>query len=297
MMNKNNYIKYIFALLLFGSNGIVAQQIDMESTNIVLVRTFIGSILLLTVFYLSKNRIDFKNTDKKSMLYLTISGIAMGCSWMFLYAAYRQIGVGMASLLYYTGPIVVMILSPVIFKERLTIQKCICFAVVLIGIFLLNIQQGKFELKSTGFILGILSAAMYSIMVIANKKADKITGMKNASLQLFISFLTVAVYLLVKGEFLTSLPKAPAQWLWLAFLGLINTGIGCYLYFSSIGGIPVQSVSILGYIEPLSALIFSVVLLKEEFILIQIIGAILILSGAVFSNIKINCKKEKFRLN
>ncbi len=294
---KKSYIKYIFALLLFGSNGIVAQQIDMESTNIVLVRTFIGSVLLLTVFYLSKNRIDFKNTDKKSMLYLTISGIAMGCSWMFLYAAYRQIGVGMASLLYYTGPIIVMILSPVIFKERLTLQKCICFAVVLIGIFLLNIQQGKFELKSTGFILGILSAVMYSIMVIANKKADKITGMKNASLQLLTSFLTVAVYLLIKGEFLTSLPKAPVQWLWLVFLGLINTGIGCYLYFSSIGSIPVQSVSILGYIEPLSALIFSVVLLKEEFVFIQIIGAILILSGAVFSNIKINCKKEKFRLN
>lgn len=297
MMNKNNYIKYIFALLLFGSNGIVAQQIDMDSTNIVLVRTFIGSILLLTVFYLSKNRIDFKNTDKKSMLYLTISGIAMGCSWMFLYAAYRQIGVGMASLLYYTGPIIVMILSPVIFKERLTIQKCICFAVVLIGIFLLNIQQGKFELKSTGFLLGLLSAVMYSIMVIANKKADKITGMKNASLQLFISFLTVAVYLLIKGEYLTLLPKAPSQWLWLVFLGLLNTGIGCYLYFSSIGSIPVQSVSILGYIEPLSALIFSALFLKEEFILIQIIGAILILSGAVFSNIKINCKKEKFRLN
>ncbi len=297
MMNKNNYIKYIFALLLFGSNGIVAQQIDMDSTNIVLVRTFIGSVLLLTIFYLSKNRIDFKNTDKKSMLYLTISGIAMGCSWMFLYAAYRQIGVGMASLLYYTGPIIVMILSPIIFKEKITAQKCICFAVVLIGIFLLNIQQGKFELKSTGFILGILSAVMYSIMVIANKKADKITGMKNASLQLLTSFLTVAVYLLIKGEFLTSLPKAPAQWLWLAFLGLINTGIGCYLYFSSIGSIPVQSVSILGYIEPLSALIFSVLFLKEEFILIQIIGAILILSGAVFSNIKINCKKEKFRLN
>ncbi len=297
MNNKNSYIKYLFALLLFGSNGIVAQQIDMDSTNIVLIRTFIGSILLLTIFYLSKGKIDFKNTDKKSLMYLTISGIAMGCSWMFLYSAYQQIGVGMASLLYYTGPIIVMILSPIIFKERITAQKCICFAVVLIGIFLLNIQQGKFELKSTGFILGILSAAMYSIMVIANKKADKITGMKNASLQLLISFLTVAVYLLIKGEFLTSLPKAPAQWLWLAFLGLINTGIGCYLYFSSIGSIPVQSVSILGYIEPLSALIFSVVLLKEEFILIQIIGAILILSGAVFSNIKTNCKNAIFRLN
>lgn len=284
---KKSYIKYIFALLLFGSNGIVAQQIDMDSTNIVLVRTFIGSVLLLTIFYLSKNRIDFKNTDKKSLIYLTISGIAMGCSWMFLYSAYQQIGVGIASLLYYTGPIIVMILSPIIFKEKLTIQKCICFSVVLIGIFLLNIQQGKFELKSTGFILGILSAVMYSVMVIANKKAVKITEMKNASLQLLISFLTVLVYLLIKGEFLTSLPQTPFQWLWLIFLGLFNTGIGCYLYFSSIGNISVQSVSILGYIEPLSALVFSVVLLKEKFISIQIIGAILILVGAFLSNVQL----------
>lgn len=288
MINKNNnYIKYILALLLFGSNGIVAQQIDMDSTNIVLVRTFIGSILLLNIFYLSGNKMDFRSTDKKSLVYLTVSGIAMGCSWMFLYSAYQQIGVGIASLLYYTGPIIVMILSPIIFKEKLTIQKCICFAVVLIGVFLLNIQQGKSELKSTGFILGILSAVMYSIMVIANKKADKIAGMKNASLQLFISFLTVFVYLLIKGEFLTSLPKTTVQWLWLIFLGLINTGIGCCLYFSSIGSIPVQSVSILGYMEPLSALMFSVVLLKEKFAFIQIVGAILILVGAVLSNVQL----------
>ncbi len=58
MMKNNNYIKYIFALLLFGSNGIVAQQIDMDSTNIVLVRTFIGNVLLLAVFYLSKNKLS-----------------------------------------------------------------------------------------------------------------------------------------------------------------------------------------------------------------------------------------------
>ncbi len=109
MKKNNNYLKYIFALLLFGSNGIVAQQIHMDSTNIVLVRTFIGSLLLLAIFYLTKNRMDLKNTDKKSLVFLTLSGIAMGCSWMFLYSAYQQIGVGMASLLYYTDPIIVVI--------------------------------------------------------------------------------------------------------------------------------------------------------------------------------------------
>ncbi|MCR4656986.1 MAG: DMT family transporter, partial [Lachnospiraceae bacterium] len=62
---------------------------------------------------------------------------------------------------------------------------------------------------------------------------------------------------------------------------LLNTGAGCCLYFSSIRHLPVQSISVLGYLEPLSALILSVALLHEHFSLLQGIGAVLILGGAV----------------
>ena len=64
-------------------------------------------------------------------------------------------------------------------------------------------------------------------------------------------------------------------------LGLLNTGIGCYLYFSSIGKLPVQTVAICGYLEPLSAVLFSVIFLKETMLPIQIIGAVLIIGGAM----------------
>ena len=64
--------------------------------------------------------------------------------------------------------------------------------------------------------------------------------------------------------------------------GLLNTGIGCYFYFSSIGNLPVQTVAICGYLEPLSAVFFSVLLLGERLLPSQILGAILILGGAVF---------------
>lgn len=67
------------------------------------------------------------------------------------------------------------------------------------------------------------------------------------------------------------------------FLGVVNTGVACYLYFSSIGRLPVQTVSILGYLEPLAAVVFSALLLNEKMSSIQMLGAALILGGAIFT--------------
>ena len=68
-------------------------------------------------------------------------------------------------------------------------------------------------------------------------------------------------------------------------LGIVNTGIGCYFYFSSIGHLPVQTVAICGYLEPLSALIFSAALLGEKLGPAQISGAALILGGTAFGEL------------
>ncbi|MBQ2413047.1 MAG: DMT family transporter, partial [Anaerotignum sp.] len=63
-------------------------------------------------------------------------------------------------------------------------------------------------------------------------------------------------------------------------LGLVNTGVGCYLYFSAISRLPVQTVAVCGYLEPLAAVVLSAILLGEGMGLIQILGTVLILGGA-----------------
>lgn len=276
---KRGYLKYILALLLFGSNGIVASRISLTSYEIVLLRTLIGSLLLIAIFLFTKGKLTFFR-HKRQSLFLVISGVAMGASWMFLYEAYRQIGVGVASLAYYCGPVIVMALSPLLFREKLTPAKGIGFLVVLCGVALVNgqaFQEGK---TAWGLFCGGMSAVMYAFMVIFNKKAKEITGLENAMLQLLISFFTVAVFVGVKQGF--TIQIAAGDWTPILLLGLLNTGIGCYFYFSSIGRLPVQTVAICGYLEPLSAVLFSVLLLGETMRPVQIIGAILILGGAVF---------------
>lgn len=279
---KIHYLKYFLALLLFGSNGIVAGMISLSSYEIVLLRTMIGSLLLIVLFFVGKGKLTF-HRKKKQFVFLAVSGVAMGASWVFLYEAYAQVGVSIASLLYYCGPVIVMILSPFIFQEKLTAAKIIGFAAVLLGIFFVN--GGLFGDFGGGFgvFCGIMSALMYSIMVMFNKKAKDITGLENSMLQLFISFLTVAVFVGVKQGF--TMDIAVEDIFPILFLGLVNTGIGCYFYFSSIGKLPVQTVAVCGYIEPLSAVIFAVIFLKESMTVVQLLGAILILGGAIFGEL------------
>jgi drug/metabolite transporter (DMT)-like permease len=282
MNYQNSYFRYFAALLMFGMNGIVASYIALTSYEIVFTRTLIGSLLLIAIYALTRQKVHlFQN--RTHTLCLIISGMAMGTSWMFLYEAYQRIGVSIASLAYYCGPVIVMILAPILFREKLTWAKVIGFLAVLIGMFCVNAQALNEVNTALGLFCGIMSAVMYAFMVIFNKKAISMTGLENSMWQLLISFLTVAVFVGFKQGFVIRIESD--NWVPILILGVINTGIGCYFYFSSIGGLPVQTVAICGYLEPLSAVVFSMLFLRESMTIVQVVGAMLILGGAAFGEL------------
>lgn len=285
---KREHVKYILSLLLFGSNGIVASKIALSSYEIVYLRVGIGCLLLLTAFLLQRRKWKAKKYPKE-LGYVAFSGMIMGIEWMLLYEAYQQIGVGLATLLLYCGPALVMALAPICFQERLDRQKCLGLGVVLLGLLLINgfaSQEGK---STFGLFCGLLSAVMYAGMVISNKKAVHIVGMEKSVLQLMFGFLTVAVFLFFRQGLAVAVPAG--NWPPILMLGLVNTGIGCYLYFSSIGWLPVQTVAVCGYLEPLSAVVLSSVLLGEAMGGLQFMGAVLILGGAIFAELSGKTKR------
>ena len=288
-MQKKSYTKYLLALLLFGSNGIVAANISLSSYEIVLLRTLIGSLLLIAIYLSTRPKISFYK-HKRSLLFLVISGVAMGVSWMSLFEAYQQIGVSISTLVYYCGPVIVMALSPILFHEKLTPIRIVGFVAVLIGIFFINNQAFGSGLPSTGLLFAGISAVMYAVMVIFNKKSTKIVGLENATVQLFVSFIAVAVFVGFKQGFVIHVTSE--DWIPLLILGLLNTGIGCYLYFSSIGKLPAQTVAICGYLEPLSAVVFSALFLHEILSPLQMVGAALIIGGAVLGEFFIKRKNN-----
>ncbi len=132
-----SYIKYFAALLLCGSNGIMASCIMLSSSEIVFLRTLIGAMLLIAVLFVTQRKLTC-HKHPHDLVCLVVSGAALGASWLFLFEAYRLIGVGPASLAYYCGPIIVTVLSPWLFRERLTLAKISGLGLVLVGVLLVN---------------------------------------------------------------------------------------------------------------------------------------------------------------
>lgn len=298
-----SYAAYLSSLLLFGSNGIVAAMIALPSLDIVVARTFLGASLLgalllgaSLVARRAKRRegghpAAAKSPDRNiaAIALLACSGAALGASWIVLFEAYRLVGVGTASLMYYCGPVIVMALAPLLFKERLGLKKIVGFAAVALGAVLVSVQVLDGGQDPQGLALGAASAIAYAVMIVCSKKATAVCpaaadrGLRNSFIQLLAGFAVAAAYsALTQGAGALLIPATPADIAPLLMLGLVNTGIGCLLYFSSIGRLPVQTVAVCGYLEPLSAVVLATLILGEPMSAVQLAGAALIVGGAAF---------------
>ncbi len=296
---SRDFGKYLASLLLFGSNGIIASQIDLPSGQVVLLRTLLGSLALCAALGVSlwrrRSGADGAASQAVAPLAclehprqaaaLALSGAALGVGWIFLFAAYRLVGVGVASLAYYCGPVIVMLLSPLLFGERLTGPKLAGFGCVVLGAFLVVAQCGGSAPDPRGLALGGASALMYAVMVVFSKRAPEVGGMEAACVQMLASFAAVAAWSIPTGGLVTPGQVAGANLPAVLVLGLVNTGLGCYLYFSSLGRLPVQRVAVCGYLEPLSAVALGALLLGESLTPGRMLGAALVVGGAAASEL------------
>ncbi len=268
---NNGLFTYLAALLLFGSNGIIAAAIALPSSDIVLLRTFLGALSLVTILAITQRHKLQAPSRPREAAALLLSGAALGASWIFLFRAYQTIGVGVSSLLYYCGPIIVMALSPLIFGEKLTGGKITGFIAVACGAFLIAAQGLGGNMPIAGIVCGIASAFCYALMVIASKGAPHIEGLENSTLQVSAAFVTALVLTLITQgapSFLSAGVAAGIDWRAVVMLGVAK--------------LPVQTVAVVGYLEPLSAVVFSAVLLCEAITPVRLMGAALIIGGAIF---------------
>ncbi|MDO4380320.1 MAG: DMT family transporter [Clostridia bacterium] len=137
--------------------------------------------------------------------------------------------------------------------------------------------------NAKGLVCAVLSAFAYCAMVLFNKLSKEVKGIENATFQLLSATAVIAAYTALSGGLIVSVPKSSL--IFVVLLGAVNTGIGCFLYFSSASRLPAQSVAVCGYLEPLSAVLFSALILGERLFPLQILGAALIIGGALFGEI------------
>lgn len=291
---QTSRIKLIVSMVIFGTIGIFVRDLALPSCVIALVRACVGALFLLCIVLCKRIKLSW-TAIRKNLLWLGLSGVFLGFNWVLLFEAYRYTTVATATLCYYMGPILIILASPLVLGEKLTTRKIVCVLAALLGMVCLSgvLETGIPEQRELfGILLGLAAAVLYALIVIFNKKISGISAFEKTIVQLFISAVVLLVYSLFTVSPDQLQVTAPSV-VTLLVLGVVHTGLAYYLYFGSVEHIKGQTLAIVSYIDPVIAVLASVLILRETMLLSDGIGAVLILGAALISEISPRSKSAE----
>ena len=284
-----NKLKLSLSMLIFGTIGIFVKYIPLTSSTIAMARGFMGAAFLLFVMLISGKK-PSAFAIKKNALPLIISGAAIGINWIFLFEAYNYTSVAVATLCYYMEPVLLIVLTPFVLKQKLSAKKILCVPVALVGMVLVSgVLSGEQDVSLTGVALGLAAAVLYTSVVLTNRFLKDISAYDSTLIHLCMAAVVITPYNLIVGMQPTGNVDIKAI-IMIVVVGFLHTGLTYYLYFSSMNHLPSETVAIYSYIDPAFAILLSVFLLKEPMTVSGVVGAVLILGACLASEIEFKKK-------
>lgn len=320
-MSKNKSAKLMLSIsmIIFGTIGAFTRAIDVSSGELALYRAVMAVILLVGFFALTRQKIDIKSIGKELWLLLA-SGVAMGINWILLFEAYKYTTISAATLSYYFAPVLVMVLCPLLFKEHMGLKQILCFVMSTVGLVLiilctkdagtaqasdamaavtttvaqasgaaadpltssLMIPSGREHL--IGVLFGLGAAVFYATVILLNKCIKQVAGIQRTFLQFIAAIIILGPYVAcTSGVQLGGLDGK--GWICLVIVGVVHTGITYCMYFTSLKELKGQEISILSYLDPLVAVLVSVLVLGEQMSWLQVLGGVLILGCTLWNEL------------
>ncbi len=276
-------LRFLLAIFLYGTIGGFLRLVTLPTDVVVVCRAALGTLTILVIMKLRHIRVD-RDHLRTCLWPLIASGICLGLNWVFLFAAYRHTTVALASLCNYMAPIIVIAVAPFLLHERTSAGKIACVFAALLGmVFVSGVLSGGMEaVNISGMALGFGAALGFVGLVIFNRRISGVSYYERAAVQLPAACVTAAIYALInhRGEHLTADGKTVAIVL---MLGILHTGIAYCFYYDGMARLPLATYAILGYLEPVIAVLISTLILSEPMNLIGWIGTVLIIGAAVVS--------------
>ncbi|MBQ6452940.1 MAG: EamA family transporter [Coriobacteriales bacterium] len=287
-IDKGALLRFATAMVLWGIIGLLVRNIDLPSNVIALSRAVIGVVFLALLMLLLRKRLD-RCYIKRNWKFLLLAGVCIGCNWVVLFEAYRFTTVAIATLCYYTMPLFVVAASPFVLHERVGKWQIVCVLVALLGMFFISgIIEGELPQgdHAKGIALGLLAAIIYSCGLLSLRKLDSTQSYDMTVTELVIAILVLLPYVLISGDLPTLFSIDGHSLVFLLIIGIMSTGVAYALYFSSMKILPVQTVVIWGYLDPIVAIFCSAFLLHEGMSLMTAFGAVLILGATLASQLE-----------
>ena len=286
-----NTFSMIVSMLIFGSVGIVVKYIPLSPAMIAGLRALIGALVMAVVMILRKTGIN-QRSIVKNLGWLLLSGIALSTNWILLFMSYDYTGsVAVSTVCYYMAPVIIMLLSPLVLREKLTGLRLFCVLTAVAGVVLLSDLTHGTKGHLTGILLALGAAALYAAVVLLNKKMTRMPAQETTFCQLLIAaVITLPYALFVQHDTLVLTASSLVPML---ILGVVHTGLAYVLFFGAAGKLPAQSTALLSYLDPLVAVVLSAVILHQTMTAPQMIGAGLILGAALVGEVFGAKKKRK----
>ena len=286
----NPRLLLIVSMAIFGTLGVFVRNIPVSSGELALYRAVLAALLIAVFLLVTKQRIPFANIKREVPLLLA-SGVAMGINWILLFEAYKYTTVSVATLSYYFAPVIVTVVCPILFKEKLTGKQIICFVMSTLGLVMITGIGGVGGGRDfVGILFGLGAAVFYATVILLNKFIKNVEGIHRTFLQ-FLSAIVILIPYVLMTSGVTLGRLSGFGWVNLLIVGLIHTGVTYCMYFSSLKELPGQKAAILSYIDPLVAVLISVTVLRESMTLWQAIGGVLILGFTLWNEITPKAKK------
>lgn len=264
-----------------GYFGVSAMHTHLSAANMLFWRFLVSALFMLPILFIQRESLPRIHIRQVWQSYL--SGLLFYAGSTLLYfIATPYIGSGLAMVVFFVYPAVVMLINTVLYKTAITRQYIIAISVILMGLFLL-VDKNAFSFDLYGITLSIFSAILYAGYIISSKNNHLHASVSTLVISLGCMTTSFCVALL-EGTFF--FPTQFEPWLNILGIGIIATAIPVLLLLKGLEYISSEKGSILSVLEPVFVMIFGALLLHESISLIQLVGVLVVLSGALLTLVK-----------
>ena len=278
MDKKLGYMAVLASSVCFGFLGYfgkIGYKLGYTPLSLLTVRFTLAAILLWIVAIVRGRHLY--RAPRKDMLVLVAQGVAYACTALGFFNALRYLPASLASIIFYVHPILTIAAATFLFKERLTLPKCIAVMLAVLGTALISAPGGSgsgFQL--TGFLWITFGAASYSVFTLIGQKTTQ-AAEPFVVTTYSITFCALTLILLNPPLYMLDGSLSAPMWAVGVGIGFISSVLAILLYVVGIKAIGAARTSIVSAAEPVSAVILAALLLGERLVGPQWIGMFLIL--------------------
>ena len=269
-------IKLALVMIIWGSLGVFTKSIPLSALSLAFLRAFIA----LPVLFVSMKMAKAGKMQREQLKPYLISGMLLGFGWLTLFYGFKHTSISSAVIIYNMCPVYVMIAAPLLLKEPVSRIQVAAIIGSFLGLLLIighNLSEGYGYM---GMALSAISGMLYATIVLINRSITfRVDNQTATFAQIFTAMMVLLPFVLMEGNVVSVAGLSAMEAVFVVLLGVLHTGVAYTLFFSVYAHLESVEIVSYSYLEPLFAILFSVIVVGEKLTVLQIIGGLLILGS------------------